>query len=152
MLERRACGCPFGELGFDLHLHTIRSYEKLTSEGMNFLGHDLIRLIEEVLPARFGGEPTDYQFVEDEDDDGLPGARCVVSPRVGELNEAAVVAAVVDFLNRTPGAGGAWRALARGRARFASCAASPTPRSPARSWRSALRRSARRAAAVRGGV
>src|SRR5687767_3544567 len=27
-------------------------------------GHDLIRLVEEVLPAQFGGGPTDYQFVE----------------------------------------------------------------------------------------
>ena len=51
-------------LGYTTHIHTIRSWEKLTSEGMTFCGHDLIRLIEEVLPARFGGRPTDYQFVE----------------------------------------------------------------------------------------
>jgi hypothetical protein len=66
-LERRDCGCPFGQLGFPIHLHTIRSPEKLTCEGMNFIGADLHRLIEEVLPARFGGQPTDYQLVEEEE-------------------------------------------------------------------------------------
>ena len=50
---------------------------------MNFLGHDLIRLIEEVLPARFGGGPTDYQFVEDEDERGLPVVQLAGQPATG---------------------------------------------------------------------
>ena len=83
-LQERSCGCLLDQLGLGLHLHTIRSHEKLTSEGMNFLGHDLIRLIEEVLPARFQGAPTDFQFVEDETPDGLPEVRLLVSPRVGD--------------------------------------------------------------------
>ncbi len=112
VLERRRCGCPFGELGFDLHLHTVHSYEKLTSEGMNFLGHDLIQLIEEVLPARFGGQPTDYQLVEREED-GLTRIALVVSPHVAGLDEAAAVDAVVGFLNRTPGASGDYGELWR---------------------------------------
>ena len=49
------CGCLLGRLGLRLHLHTIRSHEKLTSEGLNFLGHDIIRLVEDVLPRQFGG-------------------------------------------------------------------------------------------------
>jgi hypothetical protein len=97
----RACGCPLECLGLGQHLHTIRSHEKLTSEGMNFLGHDLIRLIEEVLPARFGGGPTDFQFVEEEDDRGLPSVKLVVHPRLGELPEAAVLDRTVAFLNGT---------------------------------------------------
>jgi hypothetical protein len=101
VLERRDCGCPFGELGLDLHLHTIRSYEKLTSEGNHFLGSDLIRVIEEVLPARFGGSPTDYQLVEEEDG-GLPKVNVVVSPRIGEVDERAVVSAVLDGLGSEP--------------------------------------------------
>lgn len=105
-LQRRSCGCLLGQLGLDLHLHTIRSHEKLTSEGMNFLGHDLIRLVEEVLPARFGGGPTDYQFVEDEDAHGLPDVQLVVSPRLGRVSERAVVDSVVHFLNDLPGGGG----------------------------------------------
>jgi hypothetical protein len=107
-LQERSCGCLLEQLGLGMHLHTIRSHEKLTSEGMNFLGHDLIRLIEEVLPARFQGAPTDFQFVEDETPDGLPEVRLLVSPRVGEVSEDDVAAAVIDFLNDLPGAGGAF--------------------------------------------
>jgi hypothetical protein len=107
-MQERSCGCLLEELGLGLHLHTIRSHEKLTSEGMNFLGHDLIRLIEEVLPSRFQGAPTDFQFVEDETPDGLPQVRLLVSPRVGDVSEDEVVAAVIDFLNDLPGAGGAF--------------------------------------------
>ena len=72
--------------GIRYHLHTIRSYEKLTSEGMSFLGSDLLSLVEDVLPRRFGGCPTDYQFVEPERD-GLPRVSLVVGPGVGELDE-----------------------------------------------------------------
>jgi hypothetical protein len=104
-LSRRDCGCPLHGLGYQLHLHTIRSHEKLTSEGMNFLGHDLIRLIEEVLPGRFGGTPTDFQLVEDEDERGLPEVRLVVSPRLGPLAEPEVVGCIVDFLNGIQRAG-----------------------------------------------
>jgi hypothetical protein len=63
-LERRACGCPLERLGWDTHLETIRSFEKLTAAGMNFLDVDVIRVLEEILPARFGGGPTDYQLQE----------------------------------------------------------------------------------------
>jgi phenylacetate-coenzyme A ligase PaaK-like adenylate-forming protein len=31
VLESRACGCPFGQLGMETHFHTLRSYEKLTT-------------------------------------------------------------------------------------------------------------------------
>ncbi len=75
ILTERECGCPIGELGFERHLHTIRSYEKLTSEGMNFVGGDLLRLVEEVLPSRFGGGPPDYQLVEEEVDGLAEGER-----------------------------------------------------------------------------
>jgi len=59
VLERRDCGCLVGAAGFGWHLRGIRSYEKLTSEGMSFLGDDLVTLVEHVLPGRFsGGRPT----------------------------------------------------------------------------------------------
>ena len=101
ILERRQCGCLMGELGYDLHFHTIRSYEKLTSEGMNFLGSDLITLVEEILPKHFGGYPTDYQFLETEEN-GLPKVNLVVSPRVGQVEEDVIVAVVIDSLNAFP--------------------------------------------------
>ena len=97
VLSERACGCPFDRLGFRHHLHTVRSYEKLTSEGMHFLGSELVRLVEEVLPDRFGGRPTDYQLVE-EDDGGLPKVSLVVSPRVGEIDQVQVVSTVLEVL------------------------------------------------------
>jgi hypothetical protein len=101
VLTRRACGCPLHEVGLDVHLHGIRSYEKLTSEGMNFYGADLIRLLEEVLPARFGGAPTDYQLAEEEVE-GVPRVSVIVSPRVGAVDEHAVVEAAAEMLRAGP--------------------------------------------------
>lgn len=97
VLDRRPCGCPLERLGLSLHLHTIRSFEKLTSEGTCFSGSDVLQLIEEVLPARFGGAPTDYQLVEEEVD-GLPRVSLLVSPRVGRVDPDELVAAVFDKL------------------------------------------------------
>lgn len=93
----RECGCGVLPPGFRTHLHTIRSYEKLTSEGMNFLGSDLLTLVEQVLPARFGGRPTDYQLVERERA-GLPVVSLVVAGAVGELDDAEVVRVVLEYL------------------------------------------------------
>jgi hypothetical protein len=97
VLGRRSCGCPLERVGLSLHLHTIRSFEKLTSEGTCFTGADLLQLIEEVLPTRFGGAPTDYQLVEEEVD-GLARVSLLVSPRVGRVNPEELVAAVFDTL------------------------------------------------------
>jgi len=97
ILTTRACGCPWDALGFGLHLHAIRSYEKLTSEGMHFVGTDLAGVLEEVLPARFGGEPTDYQFVEQEHD-GLPQVSLIMSPRLPLADPADVARTVLDAL------------------------------------------------------
>ena len=90
--ERR-CRCPLERLGWITHLHTIRSYEKLTAGGMTFLDADLVRVLEETLPARFGGGPMDYQLVEQEGAGGRPVLRLLVHPRVGPLDAAALVAA-----------------------------------------------------------
>ena len=102
VLERRRCGCPVGDVGFELHLHTIRSFEKLTSEGMNFLRDDILEVVEHVLPSRFGGSATDYQLVEQEVD-GLPKVSILVSPRIGALDDAEVIRAVLDALGSGPG-------------------------------------------------
>ena len=97
VLEERDCGCALGALGLTLHVHGIRSYEKLTSEGNHFLGSDLITLVNQVLPDRFGGAPTDYQLVEEEVG-GLPKVSVVIQPHVGEVAEREVVSTVMDFL------------------------------------------------------
>ena len=51
---------------------------------MTFLDVDVIRVLDEVLPGRFGGGPTDYQLIEEETEDGRPRVRLLVHPRVGE--------------------------------------------------------------------
>jgi hypothetical protein len=112
VLAERDCGCAVGKAGYRLHLHTIRSYDKLTSEGTNFLGGELMRLVEDVLPARFGGSPTDYQFVEDEQN-GLPRVRLFVSPRVGVVDDRAILEQALGGLGEGPGyrqmMAGIWR-------------------------------------------
>ena len=99
VLGTRQCGCPWDRFGFTTHLHTIRSYEKLTSEGMHFTGSDLLALVDDLLPRRFGGAPTDYQFVEEERG-GLPSVSLIVSPRVNGVSADAVA----DLVLRTLGA------------------------------------------------
>jgi hypothetical protein len=86
VVVQRQCSCPMERLGWPTHLHTVRSFEKLTAGGMNLLDSDLIRVLEEKLPGRFGGGPTDYQLLEEEDRDGLPGVSLLVRPSVGPLD------------------------------------------------------------------
>jgi hypothetical protein len=90
VLQRRACGCPLERYGWVTHLHSIRSFEKLTAGGLTLLDTDVIRVLEQVLPARFGGGATDYQIVEEESTDGEPLLKLLVHPRLGHLDESAV--------------------------------------------------------------
>jgi len=97
IMSRRRCGCPLEEAGLPLHLHTIRSYEKLTAGGMHFVGMHLAAIIEADLPRAFGGSPTDYQFVEEQD--GTAGrVVVVVSPRLGPIEESRLLATVLAAL------------------------------------------------------
>jgi len=90
VLTRRRCGCALEELGWPVHLHTIRSHEKLTAGGMTFLDSDVIRVLEDVLPRQFGGGPTHYQLIEEETPEGKPQMRLLVHPSLGPLDEDAV--------------------------------------------------------------
>jgi hypothetical protein len=47
-------------------------------------------VLEEVLPARFGGAPTDYQLVESTGPDGQPRLRLLVNPALGALDPESV--------------------------------------------------------------
>lgn len=101
-VERRPCGCPLGAAGLTTHLSRIRSFEKLSSEGMTFVQTDLIRVLEEALPARFGGTGADYQVLEEEDA-GILKLSLIVSPRVGAVDEEQVRRVFLDELGRTGG-------------------------------------------------
>jgi len=92
------CGCPFGELGFDTILGNINSYEKLTGEGVTFVDMDFVRIIERDLPEIFGGKSSDYQLVEEEDAKGFTRLYLMVSPRLGEISEPALVDKFMSLL------------------------------------------------------
>lgn len=106
------CGCPLRDLGLRVLLRGIFSHEKLTSEGMTFAAQQLTPLVDELLPRRFGGRPTDYQFVEDEED-GLTRLTLRISPRVGAIDDAVAIETVLGALGRSGPAAdlmaGAWR-------------------------------------------
>jgi hypothetical protein len=90
-VENRACRCPLADLGWPTHMGQVGSFEKLTAGGMTFLDADVVTILEEVLPERFGGIATDYQLIEDEDAGGRPEVRLVIHPRIGPVDPATVV-------------------------------------------------------------
>jgi hypothetical protein len=104
ILETRRCGCPLEAVGWTRHLRTVRSFEKLTAGGMTLLDCDVVRVLEEELPRRFGGGPTDYQLVEEEASDGEPRLRLLVDPRVGALTPDVVVDTFLGAIARGDGA------------------------------------------------
>ncbi|MDR2728267.1 MAG: hypothetical protein LBB56_03980 [Chitinispirillales bacterium] len=101
-------GCAFGKLGFDTHLSSIMSYEKLTGEGVTFVDSDFIRIIEKELPEKFGGQSTDYQLVEEEDEKGLNRIRLFVSPRLGNIDENGVVSTFLEMLRNSESSPESW--------------------------------------------
>jgi hypothetical protein len=98
VMEERSCGCAFERPGLTCHLRDIRSFEKLTSTGVTFLGADVVRALEVELPRRVGGAPTDFQLVETATENGLPRVTLVVHPRLGALEEERVLSFLVDAL------------------------------------------------------
>ena len=110
VVSTRSCGCPLERLGWNPHLAGIRSYEKVTAAGMTFLDIDIVRVLEHVLPTRFGGGPTDYQLVEDETADGRPRIRLLVHPAIGGLDPGAVSR---EFLNAIGAGSGPGAVMAR---------------------------------------
>jgi len=91
-LKTRQCGCALGEVGLTMHLDNIRSFEKFTSEGMNYFYGDLFALLESVLPSEFGGGPGDYQLVEEEDSSSQTHLTLLVHPDVPQLHEERLLA------------------------------------------------------------
>lgn len=102
-LVQHVCGCPLERLGWPRHLSNVRSFEKLTAGGMTFFDAEIIHVLEQVLPRRFGGGPTDYQLVEQEGPDGQPALRLLVHPAVGPLEPGAVAEAFLSILGAGSG-------------------------------------------------
>jgi hypothetical protein len=100
LVETRSCGCPLEELGYAEHLQEIRSYSKMTGEGLTLIDTDLESILEQVLPARFGGSPLDYQLLEEEDERGFTRLSLLVSPRIELADERAPLQAIIGALER----------------------------------------------------
>ena len=105
-VDTRPCGCEWERLGYPVHVREIRSFRKLTGEGMTLVGSHLERILDERLPARFGGSALDYQFVEEEDDQGFTRLTLRVAPSVALGDEAVAAEFVLRELDEL-GAGGA---------------------------------------------
>jgi hypothetical protein len=105
VVEERACGCAFDANGYHTHIRQIRSYSKLVGEGITLMGGEIVQILEEVLPARFGGSPLDYQLLEEEDERGFTRLSLVISPRVQIGSEQEVVAIMHAALRRSSAAG-----------------------------------------------
>lgn len=97
-VETRDCRCVLAEAGLTTHLSNIRSVEKLTGEGVTFLGIDLAALVEARLPAMFGGGAGDYQVAEQEVGGGTPRIAIRVDPGLGDVDEEALRAATLAHL------------------------------------------------------
>ena len=100
VVETRACGCPLETYGFTEHLRHIRSFQKLTGEGVTLVGSDMVHILEAVLPARFGGSPLDYQLLEEEDEQGFTRLHLIVSPKIALPDETAVITVVLKALGQ----------------------------------------------------
>jgi hypothetical protein len=98
ILETRSCGCPLEQLGFTEHVQEIRSFSKLTGEGVTLIGSEMIYILEDVLPTRFGGSALDYQLIEEEDEQGFTRLSLLVSPKIELADERVVIETVLDAL------------------------------------------------------
>lgn len=91
IVEERACGCELESYGYCTHLRDIHSYSKLVGEGVTLIGNEMLRILEEVLPARFGGSALDYQLLEQEDAQGFTRLYLLIHPRVPIADEQQVI-------------------------------------------------------------
>ena len=105
VMETRECECLFGQLGLNQRIHHVRSFTKLTGIGMSIVHTDFMRILENVLPLKYGGASTDYQLLEEEDTRGETRLTLVISPGVGELEDDRVIETVLDELGKNFHAG-----------------------------------------------
>ncbi len=111
VLEERHCGCPLETLGYGWHVHSVRSYGKLVGESVTLVGNEILAVLEEVLPARFGGSAVDYQLVEEEDQAGFTRLYLVIDPAVNISDERAVVETMLQALRASSAAADAARII-----------------------------------------
>jgi hypothetical protein len=111
IVEEHRCGCELDSYGYTTHLREIRSYSKLVGEGATLIGNEMQRVLEEVLPARFGGSPLDYQMMEQEDEQGFTRLYVLISPRVEIADEQQVIEVILSALRESSSMADAARAI-----------------------------------------
>jgi hypothetical protein len=92
-VDRAGCGCALAELGLTRTVGHVRGISKVVAAGISVEGHLFDELVEEALPARLGGGPGDFQFVEVDGDAGTT-VELLAHPRLGPIDEAAALDAV----------------------------------------------------------
>ena len=100
VIETRSCGCGWEAYGFHDHIRYLRSFRKLTGEGVTLIGSEMVQILEEVLPARFGGSPLDYQLMEEEDDKGFTRLTLIVSPKINIPDETKLSEVILEALGK----------------------------------------------------
>ena len=111
VVEERSCGCELEGLGYSNHIREIHSFRKLTGEGVTLVGSEMVRILEEVLPERFGGSALDYQLVEEEDQLGFTRLTLVISPTLSIPSEDSVIEVVLESLRESSAGADAARAI-----------------------------------------
>lgn len=101
VVEERSCGCALESYWYLTHLRGVRSYSKLVGEGVTLIGNEMLHILEDVLPKRFGGSPLDYQLTEQEDEQGLTRLYLVIHPRVEITDDQAVVNVMLRGLSES---------------------------------------------------
>lgn len=91
---------PARRFGYDLTLHTIRSFRKLTAFGVTLAITDLYGIVESELPRRFGGQVGDYQLIESQDEGGVSRLTLRITPDIGPVDEHAVREALLEAIGR----------------------------------------------------
>jgi len=94
---------PAREFGYDLRLHTIRSFRKLNAFGVTFAVADLYPILEQELPRRFGGGVADYQLLESQDDAGTSSLTLRVEPSLGVVDETEVTQTLLRAIGARSG-------------------------------------------------
>ncbi len=82
VVDSRSCGCGYESVGLTTHVEDIRSFSKLTGEGMSVAGSEMQEILESLLPQSFGGSPFDYQLEEREDSQGFTRLELLISPHI----------------------------------------------------------------------
>ncbi len=96
--EQASCDCAFSRAGFKTLITNIRSFGKMSAQGMTFHGTELQTVIEKEMPARLGGGPGDYQLVECEGVNQQTQMRLYVSPRAGLRDPARARETFLDLM------------------------------------------------------